>query len=135
SWPLPEAVQAGAGAAADDRGGRDPAARRRPGRGGDPGAARGRRPRERVPARGDADLDLRRRLNETGAERVRDNVLLGLAVPLPDEAEAVEGEKRLHRRDRAGVRGDQLGETAGGDDLRLHSELPADRVCDAVDLA
>jgi hypothetical protein len=58
-----------------------------------------------------------------------------LAVAVPHEPQALKREEGIHALDRAGVRGDQVGQAARGDGGSVGPELPSDVVDDAVDLA
>src|SRR5262249_56902831 len=58
-----------------------------------------------------------------------------LAVPFPHEVKALQREERIDLVDRPGVRGDQVGEPAGGDRGRVAAELGPDVADDPVDLA
>ena len=57
------------------------------------------------------------------------------AVPVPDEAQALERQERVDRVDRLRVRGDQLRQPTGGDDGRRLADLGAHPLDDAVHLA
>src|SRR3954454_22594535 len=68
-----------------------------------------------------------------GAARIR---APGSAVALPDEAQPLQRQLRVDRRDRPRMRGDQVGQAARRDDGRRRSlELLADALHDRVDLA
>src|SRR5205823_4121497 len=57
-----------------------------------------------------------------------------LVVPLPDQAEPLEGEVWVDLLDRPGMRDDQLRQPAGGDRGGVRPELATDRLDDAVHL-
>src|SRR4029079_2107473 len=76
-----------------------------------------------------------RNVQWTVPTRVIGGILPLLAVPLPDEAQPLQGQERIDAPNCAGMRRNQVGQAACRDGGGLGAELPPDVLDDAVHLA